>query len=143
MQDTAEEPEMSEAAGAEDRRLGHLRVFGRLGPELNFFRDRHLPDGGERPLAHHRFRTRNDGSPTPQPPSNKILSRTPAFCTIHHPSRLLVGGRFREIDLELGCHLGLHHGLRETTRNGLLEIFRGDAATWSTPPRRVVTVRWV
>ena len=114
--------------------------LGVSGQKLKLFGDRHLPEGQECGCAHHRFRTQNDASPDPQPPSNTLYPRTPALCTIHHPSRLLVGGRLREIGFEQGCHLGLHRGLRETTRKGLVEIFCGDAATRSTPPRPVVTV---
>ena len=142
MQDTVAEPEMSEAAGAEDRRLGHLRVFGRLGPESETFRRETFLRGQECACAHHRFPTPWPASPALQPPSITLLSRTHTLCTIHHPFRLLEGGRLREIDFELGCHLGVHRGLRRTTRKGLVDFFCGDAATLSTPPRPAVTVRW-
>ena len=51
-------------------------------------------------------------------------------------------GRLREIDSELGFHLGLNRGLRDKTRKGLVDFLCGKDAISSTPPRCVVTVRW-
>ena len=110
--------------------------------KLKVFGVRHLPDGQEGGCAHHHFLVPNHASPACHLPSNTLHTHAHTLCTNHCPSRLLVAGQLREIDVELGHDPGVHRALRDETRKVVCEIFCDAAALQSAGRRGAATGYW-
>ena len=103
--------------------------------KLKVFGVRHLPDGQEGGCAHHHFLVPNHASPACHLPSNTLHTHAHTLCTNHCPSRLLVAGRLREIDVDPEHDPGVRRALRDKTRSARCEVFAGDAARSSAGRR--------
>ena len=92
--------------------------------KLKVFGVRHLPDGQEGGCAHHHFLVPNHASPACHLPSNTLHTHAHTLCTNHCPSRLLVAGRLREIDVDPEHDPGVRRALRDKTRSARCEVLR-------------------